>query len=290
MPALALTISLVVLSHSGIFIRFCEADAVAIGFWRMAIAVPMLAAMTLKAGQWGRVRGLRRRQVAALGACGFFLFSHWWSWFLAVQNTSLANTMVLFAISPLFTAVGAWAFFRERVTARHAVALLFCFAGVLVLFRGSLTLEPAHLRGDLLGLVASVLFSAYVLVSKGIRRELENLPFTFVTYSCAGLFFLALLAVRGLPLLSYPPGTWAAFFALAFGPTLLGHALFTWCLQFYNVNLMNIVILSEPVIASISAWIFLREPLTAHQAGGFAFISLGVLALFVPWKKKRLAR
>ena len=286
MPALALTVSLVVLSHSGIFIRYCNADAAAIGFWRMAIAVPLLFLMVLGQGQWGKVTGLRGRQWTALAGCGFALFSHWWAWFVAVQLTSLANSMVLFAISPLFTALGAWLFFRERMTARHAVALVFCFAGVVALFRGSLALEPAHLKGDLLGLLASLLFSAYVLVSKGIRRELENLPFTLVTYSAAGLFFLALMAGKGLPFFAYDRTTWLAYLALAFGPTLLGHALFTWCLQFFNVNLMNILILSEPVIASASAWLLFQEPLTGHQAAGFVFISLGVFALFVPWRRR----
>lgn len=286
MPALALTVSLLVLSHSGIFIRYCNADAVAIGFWRMAIAVPVLFLMVLRHGQWGKVMGLRRGQWASLAGCGLALFSHWWAWFLAVQLTSLANSMVLFAISPLFTALGAWLFFRERMTARHAVALVCCFAGVVALFRGSLALDPAQLRGDLLGLLASVLFSAYVLVSKGIRRELENLPFTLVTYTAAGLFFLALMAGTGLPFFAYDRGTWLAYLSLAFGPTLLGHALFTWCLQFFNVNLMNILILTEPVIASVSAWLLLKEPLNAHQGAGFAFISLGVFALFVPWRKR----
>ncbi len=183
MPALALTLSLVVLSHSGIFIRFARADALAIGFWRMAIVVPLLLVLVLQQKQWNLVMGLRRRQWAGLFFCGFFLFSHWYTWFLAVQKTSLANSMVLFAISPVFTAAGAWLFFCEKMTPRHLTALLCCFAGVLVLFQGSLSLGPEQLAGDALGFVASLLFSAYVLASKGIRARLQNLPFTLVTYS-----------------------------------------------------------------------------------------------------------
>lgn len=280
MPALTLALSLIVLSHSGIFVRYCEADALAIGFWRMAIAVPVLFGLVIWRGLWGRVRRLRRKQLASLVLCGFLLFFHWWSWFLAVQKTTLANSMVLFAISPLFTALGAWFFFRERLTFRHGLALLFCFAGIVAIFQGSLALDPSRLQGDVLGLVSSLLFSGYVLTSKGIRKNLENLPFTLVAYSSSGIFFFVMMLVRGLPFFSYSAGTWAAFTALAFGPTLTGHALFTWCLQFFNVNLMNILILTEPVIASISAFFLFREPLTVHQVAGFAFIATGVLALF----------
>ncbi len=93
-----------------------------------------------------------------------------------------------------------------------------------------------------------------------------------------------------VPLAGYDTQTWIAFAALAIGPTLLGHALFTYCLQFFNVNLMNILILTEPVIASVSAYFILHEPLTPHQVLGFFAISLGVFALFVPWKKSRAGR
>jgi len=285
MPALLLALSLVVISHSGILIRFAAADALAIGFWRMAFVVPILFLMLLQQKQWNLVPVLRRRQWAGLFLCGFFLFSHWYSWFLAVQQTSLANSMVLFAISPVFTALGAWFFFREQISVRHVAALLCCFAGVVALFRGSLALNPAQLRGDMLGLLASLLFSAYVLVSKGVRAKLANIPFTLVTYSFSGLMFLAAMQLKSVPLTGYSAQAWLAFAALAAGPTLLGHALFTYCLQHFNVNLMNILILTEPVIASVSAYFILHEPLNSHQLLGFAVIALGVFVLFVPWKK-----
>lgn len=286
MPALLLAVSLIVISHSGILIRFATADALAIGFWRMAFVVPVLFFMVLQQKQWKLVPALRGRQWAGLFLCGFFLFSHWYSWFLAVQMTSLANSMVLFAVSPVFTAVGAWFFFREKMSRAHLVALLCCFAGVLVLFRGSVALNPAQLMGDALGLLASLLFSGYVLVSKGVRARLANLPFTLVTYSFSGLMFLVVMLVKSVPLTGYSGQTWLAFAALAAGPTLLGHALFTYCLQHFNVNLMNILILTEPVIASISAYFILNEPLNSHQVLGFAVIAFGVLVLFVPWKKR----
>ncbi len=285
MPALYLAISLIVISHSGILIRFAEANALAIGFFRMALVVPCLFVMLLLNGQLALVPKLRRRQWGGLLLCGFFLFTHWYTWFLAVQRTALANSMVLFAVSPVFTALGAWLFFREKITVRHIVALVCCFAGVVALFQGSLSLKPEQLTGDLLGFAAALLFSGYVLVSKGVRSTLANLPFTFVTYSFSGLFFLVAMQFVQVPLTGYSSTTWLAFAALAAGPTLLGHALFTYCLQFFNVNLMNILILTEPVIASISAYLILSEPLTLHQGIGFAVISLGVFVLFVPWKK-----
>jgi drug/metabolite transporter (DMT)-like permease len=289
MPAIALTVSLFVLSQSALLVRLARgATALDIGLWRMVLAVPMLLALGAWKGELRGVLRLQRRRLLWLGACGATLFFHWWTWFLAVQTTSLANAMVLFAVSPLFTAVGAWAFFREAFTRRHAFALGFCFLGVCVIFRDSLSFAPEHLRGDLLGFLASLLFSAYVLVGKGIRRELSNIPFTVVTYTSCGLLFLAVLGARGELHADFSRGTWLAVLGLAVGPTLLGHALFTYCLQFYNVNLMNILILTEPVLGSLAAYWVLGENFTAGAVAGFALICAGTLTLFAPlaWAKR----
>lgn len=280
MPSVALAISLFVLSQSALLVKLAHASALEIGLWRMILAVPLLLAIHVK--NLTELLQIQRKQLAALALCGLCLYAHWLTWFLAVQKTALANAMVLFAISPLFTAIGAWAFFRERFTKRHGIALVLCLAGVVMVFRDSLKLEPGHLEGDILGLVASLLFSAYVLMGKGIRRGLKNLPFTIFTYSSCAIFFALTLAAQGNLHANFDSQTWWMFALLAIGPTLLGHALFTYCLQFFNVNLMNILILTEPILGSFVAYFVLHEAITTGVFLGFLTICAGVLALFVP--------
>ncbi len=287
MPFFLLTLSLVVLSQSAIFIRYAEAPAVAIGFWRIAIALPVLGLLLLYKRSFPR---LRRNQWLALLACGFFLFAHFLTWFLSVQKTSVANSMILFASNPLFTALGAWVFFRERLERRHWVALLLCLTGLYCLVRESLQLSQEHLLGDALGVVCAVFFSAYVLVSKGLRRELDNIPFAFVTYSVCGLFFLAAMLALQTPFFDYSPQTWAAFSALAFGSTLLGHSLFTHCLQYFPIHILSISTLSEPMISAYSAYVLFGEPISRGGILGFFFVALGILVLYLPYLAARLQK
>lgn len=291
MPALALAVSLFVLSQSALLVRLASpATALEIGFWRMVIAVPMLLALGLARGGWRELTRLSVRQILGLVLCGACLFLHWWSWFLGVQSTALANSMVLFALSPVFTAIGAWIFFREPFTPRHGVALFCSFLGLFIIFRDSLSLNPQHLRGDVLDFIACMLFSVYVLVSKGMRRGMGNLPFTVVTYASCGIFFFFTIRAQGAIRADFPPSTWAALLALAFGPTLLGHGLFTYCLQFFNVNLMNILILTEPIIGALTGYWILKEPIAPAVALGFGVISAGMLWLFLPALRKMGAR
>jgi drug/metabolite transporter (DMT)-like permease len=291
MPSFALAVSLVVLSQSALLVRLAQgASALDIGFWRMAMAIPILLLVGAVQGKLGELRRVNRRQLTALACCGFFLYLHWYTWFLAVQTTALANAMVLFAMSPLWTALGAWLFYREPFHRRHGFALACCFFGVCLLFRDSLSFNPARLRGDCLGFLASILFSAYVLVGKGIRRQLGNLPLTVISYSVCGLLFLATLLVMRKLHADFLPNTWVMLAALALGPTLFGHALFTYCLEYFNVNLMNILILTEPVIGSATAFWVLGEAFTAGAIGGFVLVSVGMLGLFVPALVRKVGR
>jgi drug/metabolite transporter (DMT)-like permease len=291
MPSFALAISLFVLSQSALLVRLAKgASALDIGFWRMTMAIPMLLLVGALQGRLGEIMRVNRRQLAWLALTGFCLYLHWYAWFLAVQTTALANAMVLFAMSPLWTALGAWLFFREPFHRRHAFALACCFFGVCLIFRDSLSFNPERLRGDCLGFLASILFSAYVLVGKGIRRQLGNVPFTVIAYSLCGLMFFATLLLTGKFHADFQPQAWWALLGLAVGPTLLGHALFTYCLEYFNVNLMNILILTEPVIGSATAFWILGEAFTAGAVGGFTLVSVGMFGLFVPALLRKAAR
>ena len=288
MPIFTLALSLLVLSQSAIFVRTAAAHAVAIGFWRMAIAVPVLGLLLLWRGHGPAIRALKPRQWLLFILCGFFLFAHFYTWFLSAQRTSLAHSMILFCTNPLYTAIGAYFFFGERASLRHLLALSLCFTGICFLLSdkgGAATLE-----GDLLGVACAVLFSAYVLVSKGLRARLDNVPFAFVTYTaCLGFFFAAMITI-GLPFFDYGPQAWASFAALAFGSTLLGHSLFTYCLHFFHVNLLSISTLVEPVFTAISAYYFFGEPITAAGMLGFGLVGVGILALYFPYLRAKVRK
>lgn len=283
MPALTLALSIFVLSQSAIFIRYAEAPAAAIGFWRMILALPVLVVLLFWKRRWGNVFRLRSQQWMALFLCGFFLFAHFHTWFLSVQKTTLANAMILFGLNPLFTAIGAWIFFREKMEWRHGLALVLCLLGLYFLLEESLQLSASHFEGYVLGIICAIFFSAYVLVSKGIRRDLHNVPFALVTYTVCMVCFALLMSLTAVPFLGYPTNSWIGFAGLAFGSTLLGHSLFTHSLQFFNVNLMSISTLVEPILTAISAYILFREPLSRGAVFGFFFVTLGILAMYFPY-------
>jgi drug/metabolite transporter (DMT)-like permease len=68
--------------------------------------------------------------------------------------------------------------------------------------------------GDLLALVASVFFAAYLIVTERVRQSMDTLTFNALAIAgSVGTLLVIALALR-LPLAGFPPQTWLALAGL----------------------------------------------------------------------------
>ena len=96
-------------------------------------------------------------------------------------------------------------------------------------------------------------------------------------------FFFTVLGT-GHKFFSYPPITWISIGGLVLFPTLLGHALFTYLLRYFDVNWLSTGKLAEPLLASLTAFLFFHETWTPTIAMAFACTGVSLLILLEPWK------
>lgn len=288
MYVLLLFVSLVFQSQASVLIRFAEAPSLVICFWRLLMATGLLAPWAYLAREnRTALKTLNAHDWFQLGLCGFFLFLHFYLFFRAVQETSIANAMVLYSINPVITAIGAYFFFRERVTLQLVLACLLGIAGVFVLFKGSLNSQSSSLQGDIWSVLSAVFFSGYILTGKHVRRKLANTAFASAIYFQTALYSAIVMWFLNTPFTGYPNTTWWVFLVLAIVPTLGGHAIFTYCLNHLNVNFMSCAKLIEPVLAAgVASWLF-NEPITSLGVIGFILTSASVMVLY--WEPVRNA-
>lgn len=283
-------LSLIFLSQSSILVRFAEAPSLAICFWRLVITVVLLFPLAYRHLKRDTFRALTRHDWLQFALSGAMLFLHFYFFFRSVHETTIANTMILFSINPITTAIGAYYFFRERVTLHLVLACTLGIAGIAVIFEGSVASHSAGLSGDIWSVLSATCFSGYILSGKHIRRRLPNTVFTMGIYLQTALYALIAMLLLGTPFHGYSTATWWAFLALAIFPTLLGHAIFTYSLNYMNVNFMSCAKLVEPVLSAIVAnWLF-HEPLTPLAAIGFLLTSGSVIVLYWEAIKNGLKR
>jgi drug/metabolite transporter (DMT)-like permease len=272
-----LAIGTLVVSQSGNIIRIGEAHPVAIAAWRLGISTVLL---TLMAGKQLRaLRGLTRREQTLLVFSGIALATHFFAWIAAVQMTTVANAAIFFSTNPVFVAVAAFLIYRERVGWKLVVAIGLGLAGALVIGLDDFDLKPEHLTGDVWAVVCALLFTAYFMLGKRLRRVLPTHAYVTGVYGVAALVGFACLPFLGEPFFDYNGRTWLCFVLMALLPTMIGHTSFNNALHYIRAGWLSAVTLVEPVLAGAVAYFAWGENITGQVAVGYLLICLSVIVL-----------
>ncbi|MFZ4713390.1 MAG: DMT family transporter [Bacteriovoracaceae bacterium] len=292
-----LILSVIILSQAPNLVKLAQAPAVIICFWRLFLAAVFLGLIGLYTGKMGEIKRLSSSQWKMIVLTSVVLFIHFILWFMGVHKTSVANASIIFATNPLFTAIGSYLLFGEKISVRYLIAMALGLTGIVVTFSQNMQFHPEAFLGDMLVLVSAIFFSGYILLSKKARHHTSNVPFTFIlnllTAGCSLMTILVLDLTKGASsftsLFNHSDQNWWAFILMAIFPSILGHALFTHTLKYLNVNLMSTTMLLSPVLASIVSYFFYHETVGSNTILGFLITALGVFSLYFPGLKNFLS-
>ena len=200
--------------------------------------------------------------------------------FTAVKETSVINATLIGALQPILVGVVAARFFGERIRSRDALWSIVALAGVFTVVVAAADSAVSSVKGDLLAVAALLSWSAYFIASKRSKGSMTSTEFTAGAALWAGGLNLPLAIGFGQDL-SPPSGRdLALILMITFVAGVFGHSLMNWSLVQIPLWVGSTFTLLIPVAASLIAWAFLGEPLTAGQMLGTAVV-LGALAAIV---------
>ena len=244
--------------------RMAEIHPMVVGFWRMALAAPLLL---LWAGKTLRPRQLTAKQWRLLLGLGACIASYQVCYFCAVPWAGVAVTaLVAICSSPVLIALMAAVVLGERLTLWVYLALGLGVAGtaLLVLGPGAVATSPLFLVGVLLAFGAALSYAGYAVIAKVAVAELAPVAIAAYGFTTA--------AVLLLPTLFLQPA-WSDF-TLAL-PWLLYLGLVTTGVA-YGIYMIGIR--STP--ATVAGIAVLLEPLTATLIGvGLFKEAIGLVGL-----------
>ncbi|MEM9477677.1 MAG: DMT family transporter [Pseudomonadota bacterium] len=179
-----LVLSAFAFSSAGVFTKGVEAGALAVVFWRGVFAI-------LATGAWAASRGRLAQEftgmgyagvaVSVIGAVGQVTFIS------AFKLTSIANVALIYAATPIVTALLAWLALGERVGRATLFCAVIVVVGVGVLVRGSAA--GSDIRGDILAGAITLVMAAIMVIYRAwpktpsggpsMLQSLLVLPFAF---------------------------------------------------------------------------------------------------------------
>lgn len=279
-PFGVLFVSVLAMSCAAPLVRFSDANPLAISFWRLAISLPLIAAMLTLLGQWGELRRLRGTEWAVAGVAGVLLAGHFATWIASVQYTSVAASVALVSTQPVWVALFAMVTLGEKPHPRQWAGIALAVAGAAVIGWGDLDGGSRPLLGDLLALIGAVLVAGYYVIGRKLRQRVETWAYVGVVYGFAALALLISLLVTRVPLAAgYSSTDWLVFLALALGPMMIGHTGQNYALGFLPAYAVNLTLLGEPVGATVLAWLLpgIAEVPTLEALAGGVLILSGIL-------------
>jgi len=278
-PWLTISLAVVFVSFGAVLARLAAAPALAVSFYRVALASLLLLPFAARSAARSFPR-LAARDRALLLASGGFLALHFATWIASLSYTTIASSVLLVNTAPLFAIGLSRAFLHERAPRVVLLALPIALTGAALIAFGDYTGDPGSLRGNLLALAGAATVAAYQVIGRGLRNALPLDAYVLGVWAAAAAVLALLAGGAEVALTGFPARTWLAFAALAVVPTIGGHGLVNKSLRSLPAPTVGLFLLGEPLGAAVLAFALLGETPGPWTLVGGAFV-LAALVLVV---------
>lgn len=248
-------------------VRLADTGPISAGFWRLALALPVLALLARASRQ--RLGGLpgRTMVLVAIGAVAFALDLA--SWHIGIEHTRLGNATLFGNAGSIVLLFWGFAVARVMPRGKEWIAILCALIGAAILMGRSLEISEATLIGDLFCLAAGLLYAIYLLTLQDARREIG--AWSLLTWVCllACPVLLVLAIIAGEPVW---PTNWAPVVVLSILSQLVGQGLLVFSLRHFPPLVIGLALLTQPAIAAFYGFAIFGEVLLPIDIAGMVLL------------------
>lgn len=267
--------------------RWGQVGANTTALWRTTLALPVLAAL-----HRGRGTELRHSLRGETLLPGLFFGIDLWLWHASMQYIAAGLATVLSNLTVVCVPALGWLLLRQRYDRRLLLPSAIALGGAaLVALKPNARIvaslgvaQENYGLGNLLALATTFAYAGFQLSAQRARARHSALAVLFYsTLSASAVLWLSALISRTA---LFPQGgkAWAALAALALVCHVGGQGLILWSLGHLPAYVVALLLLCQPVGATLLGRLLLGQELSWPQAVGAAVV-LGGLALSV-WARR----
>ena len=185
---------------------------------------------------------------------------------ISIQNTNVANTLVMIALAPMLSAILGAIFLKETPDKKTWTAILITFVACVYIFYDSLNL--GNFYGDFFGLVTAFGLACNAVLAR-YAKDRDLVPSAVIGKLCVAIF--AFFFVKNFELIGndliYVPLMCVMCVAIPF-------VLVTIAPRFITAAEVNLFFLLETILGPIWVWLVIKEqPSIETLIGGVVIIS-----------------
>ena len=201
----------------------------------------------------------------------------------AIQNTSVANAMLLFATAPFMAAVLGWLVLREPVRAATWIAIAVALGGILIMVSDKT--GDVAVQGSLAALGSALGFAVFTVALRWGRSG-EMLPSVFLS----GLFAIVItFGICQILELSVVLSLQDGGVAMGMGVFQVGAGLILYTLGSRSLPAAELTLLSlaEVLLGPLWVWLFLNETASLNTLVGGAVLLIAIAGNAVSGKRRK---
>lgn len=224
-----------------------------------------------------------RRNGAPAIIAGLSLVAAYSGGIYAIQNTSVANAMLLFATAPFMAAVLGWIVLQEPVRAATWVAIAVAIGGIGIMVADKT--GGVALKGSLAALGSAFGFAVFTVALRWGRTG-EMLPAVFLSGIFAILITLTICLGLELSLVLSPID---GGIAMGMGVFQVGAGLILYTLGSRSLPAAELALLSlaEVLLGPLWVWVFVGETATANTLIGGAILLAAIAGNALSGKRRK---
>jgi drug/metabolite transporter (DMT)-like permease len=274
LPHLSLGIAVLALGFSALFVRWAAAPGPVMGLYRMGLSTLILAPIYQRRNQKRTALTKDLLIFPALG--GVFLALDLALWNTSVLYTKAANATLMGNTAPLWVALVAWLFLRERLKFHFWIGLALTLTGAAIVLGSDFILHPTFGWGDVMALIAGLFYAGYYLVTQQGRKRLDTLSYIWWMCLSSSISLFIISLIFGMPIFGYSQQTYLAFLGSAIVTQVGGYLATTYALGHIPASVVSPTMIGQPVMTALLAIPFLGEILPANQWLGGLGVIMGI--------------
>ena len=197
---------------------------------------------------------------------------------ISIQNTNVANTLVMIAMAPMLSAILGAIFLKEIPDQKTWLAIIITFAAVAYIFHDSI--ELGNFYGDIFGLITAFGLACNAVIARFAKNR-DLVPSAVIGKLCVAIF--AFFFVESFALvekdLIFVPLMCVMCVAIPF-------VLVTIAPRFIPAEEVNLFFLLETIIGPIWVWLIIKEqPSIEALQGGLVIIITIAIHSFLKLRK-----
>jgi len=273
-----LIIGAVSISFAGPITSIINLPSVAIAFIRLSLSFIMLLPFFLRNIIRGEIPDRRLLEYSLVASA--FLALHFLFWITSLKYTTVTSSVVLVTTNPLFVSIFSYLFIREKPKKGFIYAILLVLIGGIIISSQE-SISNKNLLGNGLALLGAVMASLYIITGRKVRQTYSLTNYTSTLYFFTSIILFGVCIFTRTDITGYDSSSYLLILFLALVPQLLGHNAFNWALKYTSPTFISILILFEPIGATIISYLLFGYIPSIFEIIGSILILIGIIVSII---------